>query len=264
MTHLEQLIQELESHVKGLEDPDHPLMMAAESEDGQDVYVEIVSQALVKAKQAFDEALQELKNVALTQKEDDSNEVLDKHVDLEIDEESLEEMAAIASEFDATGDPLLVRQASVLDQILLTIGAPKGAVRSFKEAQEKEVENIRKQMREESGKTEYQAAKESHDKEMKSTEMVESVKEHIKEYRPLQSSLSTRTCPDHPGAQMARVGENAYQCDLDKKVYNFQTGFTTAKGNKVPGGDVSNQTLMLGDRDPGKQSFSTRQDKLNS
>ena len=63
-----------------------------------------------------------------------------------------------------------------------------------------------------------------------------------KEYRIMEHELSTRTCPDHPGAQMGRVGEHMWQCAMDKKVYNYLTGYTTEKGEKVPGGDVAEQT----------------------
>jgi len=57
----------------------------------------------------------------------------------------------------------------------------------------------------------------------------------------LEGSLSARTCPEHHGVQLRRVGEHTWQCDLDKKNYNYQTGFTMANGVKIPGGDVANQ-----------------------
>src|SRR5688572_17822799 len=57
--------------------------------------------------------------------------------------ENLEEIAVLATEFDASGDPLLQKQASVLDQILLTIGSPRNGVTAFKQAEEKEIERLR-------------------------------------------------------------------------------------------------------------------------
>jgi hypothetical protein len=76
----------------------------------------------------------------------------------------------------------------------------------------------------------------------KADEVAKVVDDNIKEYKPLETALKTRTCPDHPGAQMQRLSDDVYQCSLDKKTYDFKSGFTTMKGNKVPGGDVTLQT----------------------
>jgi hypothetical protein len=45
--------------------------------------------------------------------------------------------------------------------------------------------------------------------------------------------------------QIARIGEHLWQCEMDKKSYNFETGFVLNNGDKVPGGDVSQQTQGL-------------------
>jgi hypothetical protein len=74
--------------------------------------------------------------------------------------------------------------------------------------------------------------------------------------------LSTRYCPDHPGAQFARIADCVYQCELDKKMYNFKEGFETMKGNKIPGGTVSEQTRSLGDRALEQMHFATRESRL--
>lgn len=54
--------------------------------------------------------------------------------------------------------------------------------------------------------------------------------------------LQTRYCPDHNGVQTTRIGERTYQCPLDKKVYNYETGYTDYKGEHVPGGSIAQQT----------------------
>lgn len=59
---------------------------------------------------------------------------------------------------------------------------------------------------------------------------------------PNKGSLSTRHCPDHIGVQLFRIAEGIYQCPMDGKEYNFQTGFINYKGETVPGGSVSQQT----------------------
>ena len=88
--------------------------------------------------------------------------------------------------------------------------------------------------------------------------MKKAVKEQIKEYRPLEASLMTRFCPDHPGVMMNRVEDRVFQCSLDQKTYDFENGYTTLKGNKVPGSSVNNNHF-----DNNQQvSFSTREDLM--
>jgi len=57
-----------------------------------------------------------------------------------------------------------------------------------------------------------------------------------------EGSLSTRYCPDHRGVQAIRIGENTYQCPLDGKVYDYQSGYVNYEGQRVPGGSVAAQT----------------------
>ena len=83
-----------------------------------------------------------------------------------------------------------------------------------------------------------------------------------KQYRIMEAPLSSRYCPDHPGTQIARVGEHMWQCELDKKTYNFENGFELNNGSKVPGGDVANQTQVL--ETPYHAIFDTREGRLNN
>ena len=64
----------------------------------------------------------------------------------------------------------------------------------------------------------------------------------IKGFGEMGSHLNTRYCPDHHGVQTVRIGERVYQCSLDKKIYNYETGYTTYKGENIPGGSVAHQT----------------------
>jgi hypothetical protein len=66
----------------------------------------------------------------------------------------------------------------------------------------------------------------------------------MKEYKTLEAPLNSRSCPDHPGAQIKRIGEHEFQCSLDGKVYNYESGYKMLDGSKVPGGDVAGQTQM--------------------
>lgn len=54
--------------------------------------------------------------------------------------------------------------------------------------------------------------------------------------------LSTRYCPDHVGVQAFRVNEHTYQCPIDGRVYDYANGYTDYSGQKVPGGNIANQT----------------------
>jgi hypothetical protein len=168
--------------------------------------------------------------------------------------EKLEEIAAVAAAFDESGDELLQKQANVLDEILLTLSAPKDYAFNFKKAEDAQLEVLKKKY--------YKDTKEEQDKSNKVSEALDSIKKSpaYKDYRPMEAPLSTRTCPDHPGAQIARIGESEWQCSLDHKIYNYDVGFTTLKGDKVPGGSVSEQTPKY--HDEGHQMFDTRDGRL--
>jgi hypothetical protein len=60
--------------------------------------------------------------------------------------------------------------------------------------------------------------------------------------QPNEGSLSTRYCPDHNGVQAIRISERIYQCPIDGKIYNYETGYTNYKGQQVPGGSIAAQT----------------------
>lgn len=178
--------------------------------------------------------------------------------------EGAEDIAGLASMFDATGDEFLQKQAEALDEILLTIGASKREVAEAKKAQDREIERIKASAsKEESeGEDPYKLVKKQHDKELKVDETRREIADKVKSYRPLEAPLKTRTCPDHPGAQMSRIRDNTYQCSLDKSVYNYEAGFTTMKGNKIPGTSVENQSQDF-DKPNEFTSFETRESRLN-
>lgn len=60
--------------------------------------------------------------------------------------------------------------------------------------------------------------------------------------QPCEGALSTRYCPDHNGVQATRISERIYQCPIDGKVYNYETGYTNYRGQQVPGGSIAAQT----------------------
>lgn len=169
--------------------------------------------------------------------------------------ESIQELANIASAFDASGDPGLKKQASVIDELLLTIAAPPNAYAMRKDLEDNRIEEIKKKYHEptESLKTSNKVA--DVEKAIDKSNMT-------KQFKILESPLSSRYCPDHPGVQIARIGEHMWQCEMDKKSYNFETGFTLNNGDKVPGGDVAEQTQMS--TIPSHAIFDTREGRLGS
>ena len=62
-------------------------------------------------------------------------------------------------------------------------------------------------------------------------ETVEKKERKYPEASAVAPSLSTRNCPDHHGAQMMRVAEGTFQCELDGRMYNWNQGFKDYSGN---------------------------------
>ena len=167
--------------------------------------------------------------------------------------ESIEETAALAAAFDGSDDPQLKKMASVLDELLLSIAAPPNAYAERKDLQEQRAITLRKK---------YQEPREELNKYNKKSEVEKAIdkSDMTKEYRILEWPLSTRTCIEHPGAQLSRVGEGMFMCELDHKVYSYQSGYQLYNGDKVPGGDVSLQTQGL--ITPFHQIFDSRSERL--
>lgn len=179
-----------------------------------------------------------------------------------VNEQDIDELGALAQALDETGDPVLMKQASVLDEILITIGADPKAQSAFKKAQDDEIERLRAKYQD-TNRDQYTKATEEHKKEINVNEAIKEIDRKVKKYRPLEAALSTRYSPDMPGVSLVRVGDGVWQCPITKKIYDFRSGYTTAKGNVVPGSDVSNQTQHLGYRAQEHMNFSTREELLN-
>ena len=218
-----------------LEDSENDLVVNADSDAD---CLETVASALVKA-------ANELKTAA--------DIVAKVEPEEGITEEKLDKLAAVAELLDDSDDELIKKQASVLDELLLTIAAPRGAMIQFRETQDDRIEELKKK---------YKGVKEKHDDMNKVSDSVKKIEEapKYKKYRVLEAPLSTRYCPEHAGVLAVRIGEHTVQCVLDKKVYNYEAGYTLNGGEKVPGGDVSEQTKMPTQNQ--EQIFDTRNQRL--
>lgn len=220
-----------------LESPNNEAMLLAEED--QDC-LHVVAESCVLA-------------AALLKKAAEEVDVLEPATPSLLTPQSIEETAALATALDESGDPQLKKMASVLDELLLTIAAPPDALMKSKEADGNRIEEIRKK---------YEGVREKlrdHNK-IGATEKAIADSGMTKEYRINEHALQARSCPDHPGAQMARVGEGMFQCELDKKVYSYQTGYTLNDGSKVPGGTVGEQTQNL--NVPFQSLFDSREGRL--
>jgi len=219
-----------------LESPDNEALLLSEYDDQ---CIDIVANSCVEAAAILRKAANE---VDVIEPPDASN----------LTDSSIEELGNVASAFDLSGDEKLQKMASVIDELLLTIAAPPKSD-SDKNAEDTRLEDLRRK---------YQDPREALDDMNKISDSEKAIKDSpmSKEYRILEAPLSIRGCPDHPGAQVARVGEHTWQCALDKKIYNYDTGFTLNNGSKVPGGGVEGQSAVQ--RQESHAIFDSRESRL--
>lgn len=224
---------------KWLESPDNEALLLAEYDEE---CLKVVAASCVDAAIALKIAAEKVENIEPAEES-------------YITSESIESVANLAAALDSSGDPELQKQASVLDELLLSIAAPPNAASQIKQLQDNRLVAL---------KQKYEAPRE----ELHKTNMIDRAEKAIeksdmtKRLAILEAPLSSRYCPDHPGVQIARVGEHMWQCEMDKKTYNFDSGFELINGTKVPGGDVAQQTQGL--NVPYHALFDTREGRLGT
>ena len=201
-----------------LESPNNEVLLLSEYDEQS---LKIVAEACVKA-------ATELKIAAQTV------EGIEPPVESVITSESIEELAGLAAVFDGSGDEALKKQASVIDELLLTIAADnKYAER--KDLLDDRLEQIKKNYQEPKEILDQMNSKSQAIKAIDKSKMTDHVE--INE-RPLQ----TRSCPDCPGVLMYRTSQGVWACEMTHKKYDFINGYTLDNGVKVPGGSVDLQT----------------------
>lgn len=220
-----------------LESPDNEAILLAEYNDD---CLKVVSESCVEAAQLLKKAAKKV-------------EPIEPPEESVLNEKSLEELAHIANAFDASGDPNLKKQASVIDELLLTIAAPPDFLKKKQAAEDKAIDELQKK---------YKNPK----KELESLNKVEDSIKSIensgmtKDYRIMEHALSTRYDPDLPGVLTSRVGDGVWQSEMTKKVYDYNEGYSLSSGNKVPGSNVSEQTKV--DNREMHSVFDTREGRL--
>jgi len=221
-----------------LESPDNEVLLLAEYDNE---CLKVAVESCIEAAFILKNAAEKVDNI---EPPEESN----------ITAESLDGLAQIASAFDTSGNLELKKQASVIDELLLTIASPPNIFAERKDLEDNRLEELKKR---------YQQPRKELEKINKIVDSVNAIEksDFMKDRKIIETSLNTRTCPDHPGAQMARK-DDCWQCELDKKTYNYQTGFTLNNGTRVPGGDVANQTVFVST--PYHAIFDTREDRLQT
>lgn len=223
-----------------LESPNNEAILLSEYDDD---CLKVVSESCVEAALA-------LKKAASTVDEIEPRE------ESKITSESIESLAELASALDESGIEELQKQASVLDELLLTIAAPPNAYAEKLTANNDRLEELKKK---------YQDINKELSDKNKTADAAKIIEKSpaMKEYKLEDQPLQTRYCPIHYGAPMTRVGENEFQCSLDKKIFNYEVGYTLDDGTKVPGGSVQNQSNMI--LTPTFHNiFDSREGRLNS
>lgn len=200
----------LKSTASWLEDPDNEIYSLLEEHDSS---VEIAARACIEAAAILKKANLDIQIVSgIKEQKQDITVALDK-------------LQSLANEFDDSDDPILMKKAGLLDEILLTVAADIEEKNRFQE-------RINQKIAELKGKNKIAA------------ETNAPTKSDKKVYEENEASLSTRYCPDHPGVQAMPIEDGVIRCSLDGKTYNFKEGFTTEKGNVVPGTSIENQTKL--------------------
>lgn len=222
-----------------LESPDNEALLLAESDDN---CMKVVAESCTLAA-----AL--LKNAA------DEVDVLEGDDESLITPESIAELANLASALDSSGDPNLQKQASVIDELILGVAAMPSAYKAAKAAENYRLEELKKK---------YEQPRKDLEDSNKIADSKKAIEKSqmTKQFNIMEAPLSSRYCPDHAGVQIARIGEHLWQCEMDKKSYNFETGFTLNDGSRVPGGDVSAQSQSMNNI-PNHVLFDTREGRLS-
>lgn len=224
----------LQAMASWLESSDNAAVILSEYDDK---CLEVVAKSCAEAAFILKQAAEEV-------------DALEPEQESSLTEDSIDDLGALASVLDTSGDPDLMKQASVIDELLRTISAEKNIKQKLL-AQSKETADKNKEK--------FKSVTD----ELKASNKISESEEAIKKspvydvYNVLEAPLSTRYCPDHAGVSVSRVGEQQWQCSLDGKVYDFNAGFTLATGKKVPGSSVANQTPYV-DINP-EGLFSTRE-----
>jgi hypothetical protein len=154
--------------------------------------------------------------------------------------DGIAKLAKLANLLDSSGDPELIKQASLIDELLLTVAASPELLSEKRKEADRRIEELKKK---------YEESKKKLDEKNKVVEVKKAIDNSgmTEEFKINMQPLKSRYCPNHPGVSMLRLEDQVYQCPLDSKTFNYETGYDLESGEHVPGGSVQNQTEMLND-----------------
>jgi hypothetical protein len=175
-----------------------------------------------------------------------ASDIVDDTTDEHIASELIEDLASIASAFDASEDEMLIKKASVLDELLFSVAADKTLLLQNKIAATQKLKDLRDKFRSSKKElsTRQKLRKMNHSDEMEKRVESSGVLDADKRATPMRHALDARTCPDHAGTQLKHIDDGVWQCTLDEKIYNFKDGFTLYNGEKVSGGSIANTNIL--------------------
>jgi hypothetical protein len=223
-------------------DSNHPLLLEVQelSEDG----LQCLSDCFVNISNELAKCMMSIGDMIDVKQEQVDDLLSSEEGQEKVGEEDLENIAALASLLDK--DDATKKYASLLDRVLTSYAFAPNSSDEDKQAFLKAI-------------AQAQDDKKSDKKPKQSNADIENakkiIKEKVKTYRPLESPLQTRSCPDHPGASMTRLEDHVFQCSLDKRIYDYKSGYDLLNGSKVPGGDVAMQTDVMNENPISMQSF---------
>ncbi len=229
-------------------DSDENVVMNVALDAGPEVFKKVAG-GLIKAAEELRKVVAEL---------DGSAESKDE---MEISPESFEELAATAAAYDyastfSKDGEWFAKEAAEIDELLYSYASLQEQKNSIKDKYVKKIDELRKRTHE----NPYDVLKAQKDL-FDADDMAKRVNEQVKDYRIMEHPLSNRYCPDHTGVPVKRLEDGIVQCTLDNKTYNYNEGFTTMKGEKVPGGDVAQNTKTMLENTNYQPNYSTREEK---
>jgi hypothetical protein len=220
-----------------LESPENEAMLLSEHDDQ---CMEVVATSLVQAATVIKKAAETVDKIEITP------ETLETSTP-----EALSDLATFATELDFSGDPKLMKQAAMIDDLLnIVVSNPKkflehkiSTALKWKEIRDRGMAARAKVAEEGSAVGEVLRKVNRLDEAEKAIDESKVFDTPDgKQKRPLQAALRSRYCPDHPGESLIRVTDDEWRCPLNNKTYNYRDGFTLENGDKIPGTSMEAQT----------------------
>jgi hypothetical protein len=175
-----------------------------------------------------------------------ASDLIEEDVDEKIADSALESLIVVANAFDRSDDEVLIKKASVLDELLFSIAAdPKIMIQNKVSAMQK-LKDLREKFKNSQKEIELKKRQRKLNRIDEAEKVLKQsgVLDEDKKRNPMQSARDSRNCPDHPGVLLYRVGDGVWQCSLDQKVYDWNKGFKLYSGEEVAGGSVANNNYF--------------------